>query len=208
MFSTIWYLAGVAGMWKMFEKAGEDGWKAIIPFYNQYILCDKVMKNPWYWLRLMVVIIPFIGWVAYFYFKYQIGKATARAYGQPDSYAWGYTFIDPVFYCVTGFGQYDYYGPFGSGDTRTGEARQAKTVDFDVVKNEPAAEPVVAMPAEEPVVEPIVEAAEPVVEAAEPVVEAAEPVVEAASEFEMKPTEEPAKESSGEVEFDFDQSGE
>ena len=26
------------GMWKCFEKAGEKGWKAIIPFYNYAIL--------------------------------------------------------------------------------------------------------------------------------------------------------------------------
>ena len=135
--STLFWIASIAGMWKMFEKAGEQGWKAIIPFYNQYILCDKVMKNPWYWIRLFVVIIPVIGWIAYVYFQYQIGKATAKAYGQPESWAWGYTFIPPIFYCITGFGQYKYYGPFGIGDRRTGEARQAKTVDFDVVKNEP-----------------------------------------------------------------------
>ena len=25
--------------WKLFEKAGEEGWKAIIPFYSTYIYC-------------------------------------------------------------------------------------------------------------------------------------------------------------------------
>lgn len=25
--------------WKLFEKAGEQGWKAIIPYYNDYIYC-------------------------------------------------------------------------------------------------------------------------------------------------------------------------
>lgn len=141
----------------MFQKASEPGWVAIIPFYNQYKLCEKTMGNPWYWVRLFVVIIPIIGWVAYFYFQFQIGKAVARSYGQPESWAWGYTFISPIFYCITGFGKYEYYGVNGSGDTRTGEARQAKTVDFDVTKNEaPAVEPVApvapaapAAPAEE-----------------------------------------------------------
>ena len=77
------------------------------------------------------------------------GKATAKAYGQPETWAWGYTFLAPVFYCITGFSsQYSYFGPFGEGDKRTGEARQAKTVDFDVVK-QPAAKKV------EPVVEEI-----------------------------------------------------
>ena len=72
----------------------------------------------------------------------------ARSFGQADSWAWGYTFLEPVFYCITGFGQYNYYGVMGSGDTRTGDARVAKTVDFDVTKTAPAEPVVTAAPAE------------------------------------------------------------
>lgn len=146
--SFVFEIAAIVGLWMMFTKMNEDGWKAIIPFYNQYKLCEKTMGDPWYWVRLFVVIIPFIGWIAYFYFKYQIGKAVARSFGQADSWAWGYTFLEPVFYCITGFGQYSYYGVMGSGDTRTGDARVAKTVDFDVTKTAPAEPVVTAAPAE------------------------------------------------------------
>jgi hypothetical protein len=146
--SFVFEIAAIVGLWMMFTKMNEDGWKAIIPFYNQYKLCEKTMGDPWYWVRLFVIIIPFIGWIAYFYFKYQIGKAVARSFGQADSWAWGYTFLEPVFYCITGFGQYNYYGVMGSGDTRTGDARVAKTVDFDVTKTAPAEPVVTAAPAE------------------------------------------------------------
>lgn len=135
--STVSYVLMAIGLWKMMEKAGEPGWVGIIPLYNQYKLCEKVMGNPWYWLRLFIGIIPIVGWFMYFYFAYQIGKATAQAYGQPETWAWGYTFLGPIFYCITGFGQYSYYGPYGTGDTRTGEARQARTVNFDVMDNPP-----------------------------------------------------------------------
>ncbi len=30
------YLIGVAGVWMVFQKAGIEGWKAIIPFYNMW----------------------------------------------------------------------------------------------------------------------------------------------------------------------------
>ncbi len=160
--SFIWSVAQIVGLWMMFQKAGEPGWAAIIPFYNEYKLCEKTMGNPWYWLRLFVFVVPIIGWIAGFYFMFQIGKATARSYGQPESWAWGYTFLAPVFYCITGFGQYSYYGVMGMGDTRTGEARGAKTVDFDVTKNP------------EPVVTPV----EPVVTPVEPVVTPVEPKAE------------------------------
>lgn len=135
-FELIWYVASVVGMWKMFEKADRPGWPALIPFYNSYKQCEIVMGNPWYFLRLFVVVIPVIGWIAGIYFYFQIAKATALAYGKPETWSWGYLFLTPVFYCMTGFGDADYYGPMGVGDTRTEAARGARTVDFDVVRNE------------------------------------------------------------------------
>ena len=137
--STFLWILGAVGLWKMFEKAGTPGWAGLIPFYREYKLCENVMDDPWYWLRTLLVIIPIIGWAFAIYFQFQICKATAKAYGKPDSWAWGYLFLSPVFWAITGFDSSDYYGPFGSGDHRTGEARQARTVDFDVVEPAPAA---------------------------------------------------------------------
>lgn len=37
----------IASFCKVYEKMGEDGWKAIIPIYNIYILNTKIQKrNP------------------------------------------------------------------------------------------------------------------------------------------------------------------
>ncbi len=135
------YVATVVGMWKMFEKAGEPGWPAIIPFYNYYKLCEVAMGNPWYWLRLLVFVVPVVGWIAGFYFMFQICKATALAYGRPEGYAWGLLFLSPVFFCILGFGDTDYYGPMGVMDRRTAQARESKTVNFEVKKNAPEEAP-------------------------------------------------------------------
>ena len=148
--STIWFIIGAIGLWKMFEKAGIEGWAGIIPLYRDYKLCEIVMNRPWYFLRELWIILPVVGWVIALYYKYQIGKATAAAYGKPASWAWGYLFLDGIFYCLTGLDDSSYYGPYGGGDTRTGEAREARTVDFDVVKNDPPVQPV-----EEVKVEPV-----------------------------------------------------
>lgn len=137
--AEIMQIAAIVGMWKMFTIAGQEGWPAIIPFYNAYKLCEITMGNPWYWVRLFVVFIPVIGWIAFFYFLWQMCKATALSYGKPLSWAWGILFFSGIFYCLIGFGDTEYYGPMGIGDNRTMQARQAKTVDFDVIKNEPAA---------------------------------------------------------------------
>lgn len=155
--STIWFIIGAVGLWKMFEKAGVEGWAGIIPVYRDYKLCEKVMDRPWYFIRELWILVPFIGWILAIYYKYQICKATARAYGKPDGWAWGYLFLDAVFFCITGFDDSSYYGPYGGGDTRTDEAREARTVDFDVVDNAAPARPVVEEVKAEPVNESDVE---------------------------------------------------
>ncbi len=121
----------------MFEKAGLPGWPSIIPLYREYKLCEKVMGNGSYAFRLLLFLIPFIGWILGLYYAFQMYKATARAFGKPESWAWGYLFLTPIFCCITGFGDAEYYGPFGRDDYRTPQARAATTVDFDVRQNEP-----------------------------------------------------------------------
>ena len=37
----------IIGMWKVFQKAGEKGWKAIIPFYNMAILYKISGMSPY-----------------------------------------------------------------------------------------------------------------------------------------------------------------
>lgn len=48
--TVIWYILVVAGAWKMFEKAGEAGWKAIIPIYNMYIVYKLCWNTSLFWI--------------------------------------------------------------------------------------------------------------------------------------------------------------
>ena len=43
-----------ASMWKLFEKAEQPGWAAIIPIYNTYIML-KIGGKPGWWLLLMFI---------------------------------------------------------------------------------------------------------------------------------------------------------
>ncbi|MEZ5052920.1 MAG: DUF5684 domain-containing protein, partial [Chitinophagales bacterium] len=45
------------GLWKMFEKAGHAGWKAIVPFLNGWICVKLIGKPVWWFLLLFVPII-------------------------------------------------------------------------------------------------------------------------------------------------------
>ena len=44
------YAVYVIGLWKLFKKAGKQGWEAIIPFYNTYVLVEISGLNWWYFL--------------------------------------------------------------------------------------------------------------------------------------------------------------
>lgn len=37
VFSMVWFFLSAVGYYKMFQKAGEAGWKAFIPYYRTYI---------------------------------------------------------------------------------------------------------------------------------------------------------------------------
>ena len=55
--SIIWCVLIIIAMWKIFEKAGEAGWKSIIPIYNVYIMYKIVGMKNWFWYTLIAVFV-------------------------------------------------------------------------------------------------------------------------------------------------------
>lgn len=55
--TIIFTILSIAGLYKIFEKAGEDGWKALIPFLNFYVWL-KIIKKPIWWY--IFILVPFI----------------------------------------------------------------------------------------------------------------------------------------------------
>ena len=47
----------IIAYWKMFTKAGEKGWKAIIPVYSTYKIYDITWKGSMFWLSLAAGIV-------------------------------------------------------------------------------------------------------------------------------------------------------
>ena len=48
----------IAGMWRMFSKAGKPGWASIVPVYNLVVLL-QIAGRPVWWLLLFFI--PFVG---------------------------------------------------------------------------------------------------------------------------------------------------
>ncbi len=103
--------------WKMFKKAGEEGWKAIIPVYNVYTLCKIVGVNP-YWILIVMLGsllsgVPLVGLVSFaasIYFQILLNVSIAKSFGKDGGFAVGLIFVPYIFYPILGLGKAEYIG--------------------------------------------------------------------------------------------------
>ncbi len=83
LFALVFWVVSVIALWKVFEKAGQEGWKALIPIYNFWVLCEIAGRPGWWSLSFLLSIIPIIGWIAplivYIIVALDIGKAFAKS---------------------------------------------------------------------------------------------------------------------------------
>ena len=83
-------LVMIASMWKIFTKAGEPGWMAIIPFLNIVILA-KIARQP-IWVPIVALFVPVVNIIALFL----IYKGLAEAFGKDIVFAIALFFL-PIF---------------------------------------------------------------------------------------------------------------
>lgn len=100
----LFIIAVIAGMWKMFAKAGEPGWAAIVPIYNIYILL-KIVGRPWWWLILMII--PLVSIIV----SIVVMVDLAKSFGKGIGFAIGLILLGFVFIPILGFGDAKYVGP-------------------------------------------------------------------------------------------------
>lgn len=94
----------IVARWKIYEKAGEEGWKSLIPFYNTYIMFKIAWRNGWLFL---LELIPIANIVIAIICMVKLSKA----FGQGGGFALGLIFLPNIFELILGFGHYNYVGP-------------------------------------------------------------------------------------------------
>ncbi|NTU70654.1 MAG: signal peptidase I [Coriobacteriia bacterium] len=99
-----WAVLYLVGLWKIFAKAGEPGWAAIVPIYNIFVLL-KIVGRPWWWLLLMLI--PFVNFVIAIMITWNLAKVFGHGFG----YFLGLLFLGGIFYPMLGFGGSRYLGP-------------------------------------------------------------------------------------------------
>jgi hypothetical protein len=94
-------IAVLAGLWKVFEKAGKPGWAALIPIYNLFVYAEVAGKPIW-WALLMLVpcanIIVFI----------LMSIGVAKNFGKSEGYGVGLGLLSFIFLPLLGFSDAKY----------------------------------------------------------------------------------------------------
>jgi hypothetical protein len=108
--SLVAYVLTVIGLWVVFEKAGEQGWKAVIPIYNLYVTL-KVVRRPGWWLVLYLI--PVVNLVITIIVYYDL----ARSFGHGAGFTIGLLIVPTIFLLILGFGSSRYLRPGGPRTT-------------------------------------------------------------------------------------------
>ena len=91
----------IAAVWKIFTKAHQPGWAAIVPVYNMVVML-QIIKKPIWWVIL--AFIPIVSLVIGFIVLYDLTKVFGKGLG----FMFGLIFLPFIFYPVLGFGKAQY----------------------------------------------------------------------------------------------------
>jgi hypothetical protein len=101
-------LLTLAGMWRVFSKAGQPGWGIFVPIYNVLLMC-KVAGRPAWWLIPTLLLAPI--------FVIILSIDIAKRFGKGAGFGLGLAFLPFPFYPMLGFSGAQY----GGGSTAGGD---------------------------------------------------------------------------------------
>lgn len=123
---VIFYVLVAVAQWRIFTKAGEAGWKGIIPVYNIYSLYKISWKTSMFWALLVLellssiiqsasdgFLLSFVGWicsVAGLVIGIMGLHKVSKAFGHGAGFTLGLIFLNPIFLLILGFGSSQYLG--------------------------------------------------------------------------------------------------
>ena len=128
MFLLIFYILTVIASWKIFTKAGEAGWKALIPVYNAWILYKLIGVSFWKWLVLPAIIsgvfssigngnsdlktiMDLLSGIATLVIDIMFARGLAKAFGKGTGFTVGLVLLPNIFQLILAFDSSEYQGP-------------------------------------------------------------------------------------------------
>lgn len=95
----------IVAKWRIFSKAGEHGWAALIPFYNTYVLYKITWESG---LFFILSYIPCLNMIV----TIMTNMKLAAVFGKGDGFVLGLSLLGFIFYPVLAFDSSEYDGPF------------------------------------------------------------------------------------------------
>jgi signal peptidase I len=117
----------LVGLYKLFEKAGEAGWKALVPIYNAYI-CVKITGKKMSWfIMLMIPVLNVVVWLL-------MANEISKVFGKDSFWAYvGSMMVPYIYFLKLGFDKdVKYVGPHESPKRKAGR-EWADAIAFAVV---------------------------------------------------------------------------
>ena len=99
-----WVVLYLVAGWIVFTKAGQEGWKSLIPIYNWYVLMKIVGRPGWWWVLLLIPFVNLVVWII-------VSIDLAKSFGKGTGFAIGLILLAPIFYLILAFGDATYQGP-------------------------------------------------------------------------------------------------
>ena len=127
IFALVWWILQIIANWNIFTKAGEAGWKSLIPIYGDYVSYKIAWQTSYFWLSFI------LGIVASYVSSANLNESIfltviatllriviavinimyciklSRAFGHGIGFAIGLILLQPIFLLILGFGSDQYY---------------------------------------------------------------------------------------------------
>ena len=98
----------IIAQWRIFTKAGEAGWKCLIPIYNIVVLFKIAGLSPWWVLGYLAAVIPFVGAFVAAGISIYLMISLGKAFGKSTGFIVGLIFLNTIFTLILGFGSSEY----------------------------------------------------------------------------------------------------
>lgn len=140
LFIIVIAVLSIIANWKVYTKAGREGWKCLIPVYNVYVLYDMVWETKQFWIYLglmigsvifssigggfLVALISFAFSIAILVWSVRLLNHLSVCFGHGTAFTVGLLLLNTVFVMILAFGDSKY-------------CRQTEKVLGDSTKEEP-----------------------------------------------------------------------
>ena len=118
---AFWVAVSWLMYWKVFEKAGKEPWRGLIPIYQFYVIIQIVGRPVWwFWIivacyvGMLIPILNLIAWIPLFVMVLLIALDMARCFGKSNGFGIGLWLLSIIFYPILGFGDAQYQGPLAA----------------------------------------------------------------------------------------------